>query len=256
MAHRSSYRQGTPNWADLQTTDQNAAQSFYAELFGWSYDEQPMDEQGSYAMAVVGDGVAAAIAPQSPQMRAAGSPPTWNTYLAVDDVDAATGRTTAAGGQVLMPPFDVMDAGRMSFVADPTGAPVALWQAGKHIGSTVVNEPGAVIWNELVTDDKDKALAFYDTVLGIGSLTSQLGDLPYTGITVDGEMIGGTADARDGEASHWLVYFNVASASAAVTRAVELGGGVADEPVTTPIGTFAVLRDPQGGVFGVFSRAS
>ena len=255
MSQRTSYRQGTPNWADLQTTDPDAAKSFYAELFGWSYDEQPMDG-GSYCMAVVGDGVAAAIAPQSPEMRAAGAPPTWNTFLAVDDVDAATGRVEAAGGQVLMAPFDVQTEGRMAFVADPTGAQVLWWQADQHIGATVVNEPGAVIWNELVTDDKDAALGFYDAVLGVGSMTSQLGDLPYTGITVDGELIGGTADARDGEANHWRVYFNVDSAPAAAKRVVELGGSIVDEPFDAPIGTFAVLRDPQGGVFGVFSRAS
>jgi hypothetical protein len=249
-----SYRQGTPNWADLQTTDQTAAKSFYGELLGWTYDEQPMDE-GSYCMAMVGDGVAAAIAPQSPEMRAAGAPPTWNTYLAVDNVDAATGGVEAAGGQVLMAPFDVMREGRMSFVADPTGAQVVLWQANQHVGATVVNEPGAVIWNELITDDKDKALGFYQNVLGMGSLTSQLGDLPYTGITVDGEMIGGTADARDGEASQWRVYFNVDDAAAAAKHAAELGGVVIDEPVDAPIGSFATIRDPQGGVFGVFSRA-
>ena len=48
----------------------------------------------------------------------------------------------AAGGRVAMAPFDVMDAGRMSFVMDPSGAPVALWQANQHIGATLVNEPG------------------------------------------------------------------------------------------------------------------
>ncbi|HJP73798.1 MAG TPA: VOC family protein [Pseudonocardiaceae bacterium] len=253
MSQRTSYRQGTPNWVDLQTADEPAAKSFYGELLGWTYDENPMPE-GSYNMAIVGDGVAAAIAPQSPEMRAAGAPPTWNTYLAVDDVDTATGKVEAAGGRVLMAPFDVMEAGRMSFVADPTGAQVILWQAKNHIGATVVNEPGAIIWNELITDDKDKALAFYGAVLGTGTETSQLGDMPYTGITVDGEMIAGTADTPDGEPNQWRVYFDVPSTSAAVKRAVELGGTVIDEPITVPIGSFATIRDPQGGVFGVFSN--
>jgi hypothetical protein len=213
-------------------------------------------EMGSYSMALVGDGVAAAIASQSPEMRAAGAPPTWHTYLAVDDVDAAAGRVAAAGGTVVMAPFDVMNEGRMAFIADPTGAQVLLWQANQHIGATVVNEPGAIIWNELITDDKDKALGFYDTVLGIGSNTSQMGDLPYTGLTVGGEMCGGTADARDGEANQWRVYFNVDSAASAAKHAVELGGTVVDEPINAPIGSFATIRDPQGGVFGVFSRSS
>src|SRR5271167_3031060 len=122
MAKRNSYVQGTPNWVDLQTPDQDAAKSFYGELFGWHYDDQPMPQGPVYSMAVKDGGVVAAIAPQPPAMIAAGAPPMWNTYIAVDDVDAATKRAEAAGGSVLMQPFDVMDAGRMSFVADPTGA--------------------------------------------------------------------------------------------------------------------------------------
>ena len=77
----------------------------------------------------------------------------WNTYIAVDDVDAAVDKVGSAGGQVLMPAFDIGDAGRMAFVADPTGAAVALWQANQHIGATLVNEPGALIWDELITDN-------------------------------------------------------------------------------------------------------
>ena len=36
MPTRDSYAQGTPNWVDLQTTDQAAAKAFYAGVFGWS----------------------------------------------------------------------------------------------------------------------------------------------------------------------------------------------------------------------------
>ena len=32
-------------------------------------------------------------------------------------------------------PFDVMDAGRMAVVADPTGAMFCIWQAKNHIGA-------------------------------------------------------------------------------------------------------------------------
>ena len=42
MPERTSYTQGTPNWVDLQTTDQDAAKAFYAGLFGWTYDDQPL----------------------------------------------------------------------------------------------------------------------------------------------------------------------------------------------------------------------
>ena len=150
---RTSYVQGTPNWVDLSTSDQAAAKAFYAGLFGWTYDDQPMGEGHVYSMAMLRGHQVAAISPQPPEMAATGAPPMWNTYLAVDSVDDATAKVEAAGGTVAMAPFDVMAAGRMSFVMDPSGAPVALWQAGQHIGATLVNEPGTINWNELVTTD-------------------------------------------------------------------------------------------------------
>src|SRR6516225_8533382 len=90
MPARESYAQGTPNWVDLQTTDQAAAKALYGEVFGWTYDDQPMDAGAVYSIAKIGDGQVAAIAPQSPELKAAGAPSMWNTYLAVDSVDDAT----------------------------------------------------------------------------------------------------------------------------------------------------------------------
>src|SRR5690242_2476573 len=179
MPARDSYAQGTPNWVDLQTSDQAAAKAFYTHLFGWTYDDQPMPDGQVYSMAVLRGHQVAAIAPQPPELAAAGAPPMWNTYLAVDSADEATARAEAAGGTVAMAPFDVMDAGRMSFVLDPSGAAVALWQADKHIGATLVNEPGAVIWNELITDNP-AAVSFYEQVLGVTTTTADMGDDKYT----------------------------------------------------------------------------
>ena len=47
MPKTTEYAQGTPNWVDLQTTDQSAAKQFYSSLFGWSYDDQPMPDGGA-----------------------------------------------------------------------------------------------------------------------------------------------------------------------------------------------------------------
>ena len=98
MPVRTSYTQGTPNWVDLQTPSQDAAKAFYSGLFGWTYDDQPMPEGQVYSMAMLGEHAVAAIAPQPPEMIAAGAPPMWNTYLAVDSADDAAAKAEAAGG--------------------------------------------------------------------------------------------------------------------------------------------------------------
>jgi len=252
MPARDSYAQGTPNWVDLQTTDQAAAKAFYSGVFGWSFDDQPMDAGAVYSIAKIGDGQVAAIAPQSPELKAAGAPPMWNTYLAVDSVDDATAKVAAAGGTVAMEPFDVMDAGRMSFVMDPSGAPVALWQANQHIGATLVNEPGTVVWNELITDNP-AALPFYEQVLGLTTTTTEMGEGKYTMFQVGGKEVGGTMPPQmAGMPNHWHVYFAVADADAAAAKIRELGGSVMAGPFDTPIGKMAVVTDPQGAAFSIF----
>ena len=256
MPTRDSYPQGTPNWVDLQTTDQAAAKAFYGGVFGWSYDDQPMEGDAVYSIAKIGDDSVAAIAPQSPELAAAGAPPMWNTYLAVDSVDEVSAKVGPAGGTVAMEPFDVMDAGRMAFVLDPSGAAVALWQANQHIGSTLVNEPGTVVWNELITDNP-AAVTFYEQVLGVTTATAEMGENKYTMFQVAGREVGGTTPPQmEGVPNHWHVYFAVSDADAAVAKITELGGSIMLAPFDTPIGKMAVVTDPQGAVFSLFQAST
>jgi predicted enzyme related to lactoylglutathione lyase len=214
-----------------------------------------MPQGGVYSMAKLGEHDVAAIAGQSPEMVAAGAPSMWNTYIAVDNVDEATAKVEAAGGKVAMAPFDVMDAGRMSFVMDPSGAAVALWQAKDHIGASLVNEPGTVTWNELTTADSS-AVSFYEKVAGLTTSTMNMGQGDYTMFEVDGNAVGGsTPPQMDGVPNHWHVYFAVADADATVARAAELGGSALVEPFDTPVGRMATIRDPQGAVFSIIKTA-
>src|SRR6201992_216356 len=98
MPQISQYAQGTPNWVDLQTTDQSAAKQFYASLLGWRYDDNPIPQGGVYSMATVNGETVAAIAPMPPGAPE-GRPPMWNTYIAVDDGDAAVDSVGSAGRQ-------------------------------------------------------------------------------------------------------------------------------------------------------------
>src|SRR5207302_4926214 len=82
-----------------------------------------------------------------------GAPPlaTWNTYVWVESADQTASKVRDAGGQVLVEPFDVMDAGRMAVFADPEGAVFCVWQAKQHKGARVVNEAGSLNFNGLNT---------------------------------------------------------------------------------------------------------
>jgi predicted enzyme related to lactoylglutathione lyase len=254
MPTRTSYTEGTPNWVDLQTTDVDAAKAFYGSLFGWTFDDQPDPDGGAYSIALIDGQSVAAIAPQSPMLVENKVPPRWNTYIAVDDVDAAAAKVVGAGGQLLMEPFDVMEAGRMAFVADPSGAAVGLWQASDHIGATLVNEPNTLTWNELTSNDLVAALPFYEAVVGLTARETPMGEHNYTMLFVGEDFVGGaTIPQMEGVPNHWHVWFAVADADAAVATATAGGASVLLGPQDMEIGRIAVLTDPQGAGFSIIA---
>ena len=257
MPDRDSHAPGTPSFVDLSTNDQAGAKSFYAAVFGWSYDDIPVDESTMYSMAKLRGRSVAAIAPQQAEQAAAGVPPHWQMYVTTADVDSAAAKVAAAGGTLHAGPFDVFDAGRMAVVQDPSGAFFLLWQPGSSIGSEIVNEPGAFTWSELMAEPNDKTAGFYETVTGMKMVSMPMGDgTTYDGFSLDGTpdgMLAGTmAPPMPGIPPNWTIYFGAADVDATAAQVKELGGGVMVEPFDIPVGRMAVCTDPQGAVFNLF----
>ncbi|MGE0133533.1 MAG: VOC family protein [Dehalococcoidia bacterium] len=252
----SSHTQGTPSWFELSTTDPDAAIGLYGQLFGWTDDPQPIPDGPDYHMQrIEGDSVAA-IGPQMPGEVEQGMPPHWNVYLTVDDVEATTGKVETAGGSVLMPPMDVMEFGRMSVIADPTGGVVCLWEAKEHIGAQRVGEPGTIAWAELATTDPDRAAAFFTDLLGVEAATNPMPDgSDYTVMKAAGQDVAGIfkmPPEMEGMPPMWTAYFGVEDVDACIERAQGLGASVAVPPMDIPDGRFAVLMDQQQAAFGIF----
>ncbi len=159
----------------------------------------------------------------------------------------------------MMEPFDVLDAGRMTMIQDPTGAVVGVWQAGRHHGSELANEPGSFNWNELNTRDVAAASRFYEAVFGVEVDMQELAGTPYGVIKVDGRGVGGVRqlDAPEDQVpAHWQTVLAVADCDAALTNVQELGGRKLTDPLEVPgIGRFALVQDPAGATFQVIAVA-
>jgi predicted enzyme related to lactoylglutathione lyase len=254
MGERTSYTPGTFSWTDLSTTDQDGAKAFYGALFGWTADDMPADDQGTtYSMMSVDGRTVAAIAPQPQSVADAGAPPAWNSYVTVESVDAVAARAAELGATVAMPPFDVFDAGRMTGIVDPQGAFVLMWEPKGHIGAALVNAPGAMVWNELATDDVDASKSFYGDLLGWRISPAEQSPTPYWGIENAGHSNGGLREATPpGTPPHWLVYFGVDDLDAAMAKVTELGGTVHAGPIDVQIARIAVVADPQGATFAIY----
>jgi predicted enzyme related to lactoylglutathione lyase len=57
---------------------------------------------------------------------------------------------------------------------------------------------------------------------------------------------------QDGEPTHWLVYFTVASCDDAIAAVTEGGGSLIAGPMETVVGKVAAVSDPQGAAFALF----
>jgi predicted enzyme related to lactoylglutathione lyase len=272
MSDQDRYIAGVPCWVDTTQPDPAGAAAFYGGLFGWELeDAMPPDAPGSYFMASLRGAEVAAV---SSAMGDAPAPASWNTYIWVDDADATAARVREAGGAVLSEPFDVMDAGRMAVFADPAGAVFCVWQAGRHRGAGVVNEPGSLNFNVLHTRDLAAAGRFYGAVFGWEVLDvngSPMWALPAYGdflerrtpgtrermaemgaparfeevVAAAAEIPGDQADVPE----HWAVTFGAEDADAVAARASELGGRVVVPPVDGPWVRMTVIADPAGATF-------
>jgi uncharacterized protein len=250
MGDRTSHPPGSFSWTDLSTPDPDGAIRFYTGLFGWEYEHVPLPDGGTYTfLRRDGKDVAALSASREGQMTA------WLSYITVEDADAVVRRATELGATPFGEPFDVLEAGRMGLIQDPTGAVFAVWQPRDSIGANLVNAHGALSLNQLNTSDPDRAQDFYSQLFGWRVESVAGGDQPYWGL-FNGERLNGgmmQLPAEAGAPSHWLVYFGIDDMDAAAERIGQSGGTVMVPKTEVPGGYFLVARDPQGAVFGLFA---
>jgi uncharacterized protein len=258
MAEVTSHPPGTFSWPELATTDQKAAVSFYKELFGWDVNDQPMGPGETYSMFQLRGKETGAAYTMRPEERQSGAPPHWNSYVTVPNVDESVKKAQELGAKVFAPPFDVMDAGRMAVLQDPTGAVFQVWQPKNHIGAKIVEEPGALCWTELNTRDPKTAESFYTRLFGWSAKHSEpQAGMEYTEFSVQGKPSIGMMPMNEHMPEHvpsyWMPYFQVADADASVAKVKALGGSVMVPPTDIPkTGRFAIVNDPQGAMFAVF----
>ena len=259
MANIDKHSPGSFCWIELHTTDQPAAKRFYNAIFGWEAQDMPMGSNDFYTMFKLQGRDAAAGCTLRPEERSMGVPPHWMIYVTVDSADAAAAKAQELDGKVLAPAFDVMDAGRMAVVQDPTGAIFCVWQANKSNGIGIAQVAGTLCWADLSTPDPKRASDFYSRLFGWQSITDPKDPSGYVHIKNGEQHIGGippAAHRKPGVAPHWLAYFQVDDVDASASKAKEMGANLYLAPMTMEgVGRMSVIADPQGAVFAIFKSA-
>jgi len=107
----------------LNTSDPEAAERFYGELFGWRFDEVGTTETPYWGI-FRGDRMNGGMMPLP---GGAPMPSHWLVYFGIEDVDDAAGRIGSSGGTLMVEPMDVPPSGRILVAQDPQGAFFALF---------------------------------------------------------------------------------------------------------------------------------
>jgi predicted enzyme related to lactoylglutathione lyase len=230
--------------------DLKRAQAFYGEVLGWRTEGFSLGNS-TYDMIYAGETMIGGYA----EPRSDRHPSHWIAYVSVKDVDAAAKAAVENGGKIVEPPSDIPTVGRRARIADPQGAEICLFKSNNGDPPDVEQTPaGQFFWNELHTPDPEKAIAFYEKVVGYTheSIEAESTGTYYT-LSSGGNGRGGvTSHLSPGTAPHWLPYVVSDDVDAAATRAKRAGGSVQLGPADIPgIGRFAVLRDPTGAVLTV-----
>ncbi|MFJ6619467.1 VOC family protein [Kitasatospora sp. NPDC091335] len=250
MPKPGTYHVGVPCWVVLTTPDPARAQRFYGALFDWEF--VPTGPAGTvatrYGVQVAAVEPARPVEPSGPSAVSARSGPSavWTTFLACPDPPRTVATVRAAGGRSLREPYEVPELGRAALAVDPLGARFGLWQAGTVDGAGLVDEPGALAWNEHLSPDPGAARAFYRRVFGYtydrpraGHALARVAGLPACSIGPGGP----------GDGARWLAHFATEDTDRTAARLRALGGRVLGGPVPTPFGRTALVRDDAGAEF-------
>jgi predicted enzyme related to lactoylglutathione lyase len=253
---------GAPCWLDIGSPDLDATSAFYRKVLGWEF-ESAGPEAGGYGMYLLDGKRVAAGGPFQEEGQKSG----WIIYFQVRDVDAATEAVQQAGGVVRVAPMDVMEAGRMAQVTDPTGGEFALWQAAETTGVELISAPGALTWVELYTADGGKAQEFYRQVFDWTATDMPIpGDEPgvyrimSTGPNPMEDGHGGImelpADQLNRGTAYWSPVFHVTDCDAAAAKVTEGGGTLQLTPTDMEgVGRVATCLDPFGASFSLLDPA-
>ena len=261
MAEFKEHVPGTFCWVDLATTDPEATKKFYSKIMGWDTHDTPAGPDMVYTMLQLRGKEVAALYKMTKEQESQGIPPHWLSYVSVTSADETAEKAKSLGGTVLVEPMDVFEAGRMAVIQDPTGAVFAVWQPKRHIGSLLKNEPWTFCWNELMTNDEQRASEFYSKLFGWATQAQKMPDGEvYTMFNLGDIQAGGMMKIRKewGDVPpNWMVYFAVEDCDASVEKIKSLGGMIVVPATAVPdVGKFAVIEDPQGATSGIIKLSN
>ena len=237
-----TYHPGKFVWHDLVTSDVAMAETFYGQLFNWTFEQR-----GRYTVIKLNDkriGGILDVQAKSPEHHAAH----WIASLSVLNVDQATSVVLSHGGKVHEEPENVGDRGRVALVSDPQGAQFSLIRTKNGDPNDEPATEGSWLWHELWTSNPSNSAKFYQEIAGY-SVVEDLDS--YLILQDDDRWRAGIRHIFNPTLEQgWVPVVKVNDVKKISVLAKQLGGKVLIESENPDyIDQVALLADPSGALF-------
>lgn len=254
---RSFVPAGIPCWIELAAVNEEAARTFYGELFGWEFlvKRDPATVTRRYTIALRYDQEVGGL-----YQAAQDQPVGWMLHLAVANAAATASWVEHLGGVVTLGPMDIPGRGSLVHALDPSGAPVVFWQPPAD-WSFATTLPGTFSGADLNTHDGVRADDFYCKLFEFTSQQIGTDGIDYVEWRLGSEPVLYRYVMPAEQAAmppHWMIYLQVdpeRGTDAVAGQALMLGGSIVTRPFDTPFGRVAVLADPGGAVFSIVDHS-
>jgi predicted enzyme related to lactoylglutathione lyase len=247
-------------WYELVTNDLDKAVAFYSKVVGWEMRDSGMPEMRYMIFGKEGKDVGGIMTWDS--AGAPGMPPQWMGHIHTTHLNEELKAIVADGGSIIKPAQNIPDVGRFAVVLDPQKVKYLLFEPGRSYAPPRLEqmETGNVGWHELLTDDPEKAFAYYAKHYGWEKdYAHDMGAMgTYQTFRVDKPLYtGGIMSIKDcpqmsGIQPQWKFYFTVNDVDAAQTVVTDAGGKILAPPMDVPGGSRVLhAMDDQGCPFAL-----
>lgn len=260
MAEVTAYPPGSFCFIEAGCPDIRIASGFYTALFGWEAQARSTPNGATYTRFLKRGKPVAGMYLLDEGQEATGIPLSWISYVSVQDAAATSKRAVEAGATLLGDLIEVPGVVTVAEFADPAGAVCGLWQSHGHIGAAFTDEPGTMIWNELLTDNPVVAATFYRAVFDWTHEVVVKPTGPYHLFkdrdSLRGGMIATNPQTGEGPPS-WRAHIAVGDINASIAEVADLGGTVEGSAIDiSGVGRAVEIRDPAGVSFMVMEQVA
>lgn len=153
-------------WMDVISNDIDRTLDYYADRFGWTSEELPLDHGKGYRIVRSGSETVAGAEQVAAERKL---DPVWTLMVETDDAPSLIEAAVAAGAEETFALAPMLDLGRIAMLRDPWGATLGVWEPGTFRPSAVPSVPGRLVGAVLTTPDPAASSNFHREVFGWAS---------------------------------------------------------------------------------------